>query len=142
MKRWREKSKGRCSIAEREKQDCLIVGSPDMTRLGHFDLGNLNWLGDQKSGCVAVLLCGSSASCPLLVTCHADAKEFPLYPMNLSQIFLEYNQPHCSVTFKHNLNSQLKTFGSRNFYCRKRWTGCSSAFYEEVLDCAEIFLSF
>eukprot|EP01038_Epipyxis_sp_PR26KG_P004987 gene4987-6970_t len=41
-------------------------------------LGDLNWLGNQKTGRFAVLLCGSSASCPLLVTFDADRVEFPL----------------------------------------------------------------
>lgn len=41
-------------------------------------LGDLNWLGNQKTGRFAVLLCGSSVSCPLLVTLDADRKEFPL----------------------------------------------------------------
>lgn len=41
-------------------------------------LGDLNWLGNQKTGRFAVLLCGSSASCPLLVTLNADRIEFPL----------------------------------------------------------------
>eukprot|EP01039_Chlorochromonas_danica_P003960 gene3960-4332_t len=42
------------------------------------DLGDLAWLGNQKSGRFAVFLCGSSASCPLLLTCNADKEEFPL----------------------------------------------------------------
>jgi hypothetical protein len=42
------------------------------------NLGDLAWLGNQKSGRFAVFLCGSSASCPLLVTCDADKEEFPL----------------------------------------------------------------
>eukprot|EP01035_Chromulina_nebulosa_P023369 gene23369-30281_t len=41
-------------------------------------LGDLNWLGNQKTGRFAVLLCGSSASCPLLVTLDASREEFPL----------------------------------------------------------------
>ena len=41
-------------------------------------LGDLNWLGNQKTGRFAVLLCGSSASCPLLVTLDASKEEFPL----------------------------------------------------------------
>ena len=41
-------------------------------------LDDLNWLGNQKTGRFAVLLCGSSASCPLLVTLDADRIEFPL----------------------------------------------------------------
>jgi hypothetical protein len=40
-------------------------------------LSDLAWLGNQKSGRFAVFICGSSASCPLLVTCHADSAEFP-----------------------------------------------------------------
>lgn len=42
------------------------------------NLGDLAWLGNQKSGRFAVFLCGSSASCPLLVTCNANKQEFPL----------------------------------------------------------------
>jgi hypothetical protein len=41
-------------------------------------LGDLNWLGNQKTGRFAIFLCGSSSSCPLLVTCHASKDEFPL----------------------------------------------------------------
>ncbi len=41
-------------------------------------LGDLNWLSNQKIGSFAVFLCGSSASCPLLVTLDADRVEFPL----------------------------------------------------------------
>jgi len=43
-----------------------------------WTLGDLNWLGNQKTGRFAVLLCGSSVSCPLLVTLNADRIEFPL----------------------------------------------------------------
>ena len=42
------------------------------------NLGDLAWLGNQKSGRFAVFLCSSSASAPLLITCKADRKEFPL----------------------------------------------------------------
>lgn len=41
-------------------------------------LGDFMWLGNQKTGRFAVLLCGSSASCPLLVTLNANKDEFPL----------------------------------------------------------------
>jgi len=44
-------------------------------------LGNLAFLGDRSTGQFSVLLCGSSAVCPLLITCNAPAtsyKEFPL----------------------------------------------------------------
>ena len=41
-------------------------------------LGDLNWLGNQKTGRFAIFLCGSSSGCPLLVTCHASKDEFPL----------------------------------------------------------------
>eukprot|EP00597_Dinobryon_sp_UTEXLB2267_P007258 CAMPEP_0170082934 /NCGR_PEP_ID=MMETSP0019_2-20121128/18372_1 /TAXON_ID=98059 /ORGANISM="Dinobryon sp., Strain UTEXLB2267" /LENGTH=317 /DNA_ID=CAMNT_0010298001 /DNA_START=183 /DNA_END=1136 /DNA_ORIENTATION=+ len=41
-------------------------------------LGDLNWIGNQKTGRFAVVLCGSSASCPLLITLDADRVEFPL----------------------------------------------------------------
>lgn len=43
-----------------------------------YMLGDLNWLGNQKTGRFAVYLCGSSSSCPLLVTCHGSRDEFPL----------------------------------------------------------------
>lgn len=49
-----------------------------LAELGLENLGNLTFLGDQKSGRFVVFLCGSSASCPLLVTCHANPNEFPL----------------------------------------------------------------
>eukprot|EP01035_Chromulina_nebulosa_P022533 gene22533-29177_t len=38
-------------------------------------LGDLMWLGNQKTGRFAVLLCGSSASCPLLITLNANKNE-------------------------------------------------------------------
>ena len=44
-------------------------------------LGNLAFLGDRSTGHFSVMLCGSSAICPLLITCNAPAssyKEFPL----------------------------------------------------------------
>ena len=43
-----------------------------------WSLGDLNWLGNQKTGRFAVLLCGSSASCPLLITLDADRNQFQL----------------------------------------------------------------
>jgi hypothetical protein len=61
-----------------ELEHLYRVSSPKLTELGHYDLGDLNWLGDQKSGRVVVLLCGSSANCSLLITCHGEEKEFPL----------------------------------------------------------------
>jgi hypothetical protein len=41
-------------------------------------LGDLNWLGNQKTGRFAVVLCGSSVSCSLLITLDADRSQFPL----------------------------------------------------------------
>ena len=37
-----------------ESDQMYRVKSHDLTRRGHYDLEDLNWLGDQKSGCVAV----------------------------------------------------------------------------------------
>lgn len=41
-------------------------------------LGDLAWLGNQRSGRFAVVLCGSSTSTPLLLSCRANRTDFPL----------------------------------------------------------------
>jgi hypothetical protein len=76
------------ALTEADKYVLLIVDefeevyrtsdtNPDRKNRLHI-LGDLNWLGNQKTGRFAIFLCGSSSSCPLLVTCHASKDEFPL----------------------------------------------------------------
>jgi hypothetical protein len=50
----------------------------EIYRTSKYTLGDLNWLGNQKTGRFAVLLCCSSPSCPWLITLEADREEFPL----------------------------------------------------------------
>lgn len=61
-----------------DELDQLYRVTDSLAQIGHWHLGDLLFLGNQREGRIVVLLCGSSASCPLLVTCHADEKEFPL----------------------------------------------------------------
>lgn len=67
-------------------------------------LGDLNWLGNQKSGRFAVYLCGSSSSCPLLVTCHASEEEFPLLS----------DAPHLNGTKYNTLRLPISPFTDLN----------------------------
>jgi hypothetical protein len=59
-----------------------------------YMMGDLKWLGNKKTGRFAVHLCGSSSSCPLLITCHASKEEFPLLSdaPNLNET--KYNKIH------------------------------------------------
>lgn len=67
-------------------------------------LGDLNWLGNQKTGRFAVYLCGSSSSCPLLVTCHASKEEFPLLS----------DAPHLNGTKYNTLRLPVSAFTDLN----------------------------
>ncbi len=60
--------------------DDLYRVSPTDTSstIARNSLGDLAWLGNQCSGRFGVILCGSSASSPLLITCHANREEFPM----------------------------------------------------------------
>lgn len=51
---------------------------PDLGKVAYTSIGDLAWLGDQKLGRFAIFICGSSANCPLLVTCNADKEAYPL----------------------------------------------------------------
>jgi hypothetical protein len=58
------------------------VGDADQSlfKVAGSSLGNLAFLGDRSLGLFSVLLCGSSATCPLFVTCNGTASlmvEFP-----------------------------------------------------------------
>ena len=61
-----------------DELDQLYRVTDSLAQIGHWLLGDLLFLGNQSEGRIVVLLCGSSASCPLLVTCDADENEFPL----------------------------------------------------------------
>mmetsp|Transcript_10963 Transcript_10963/g.17867 ORF Transcript_10963/g.17867 Transcript_10963/m.17867 type:complete len:475 (+) Transcript_10963:31-1455(+) len=79
-------------------------------------LGDLAWLGNQKSGRFAVFLCGSSASCPLLVTCtgNADKQEFPLRVGAPNLNGQRYRTLRLSVTLLNNVKGMtnlLKEMG-------------------------------
>ena len=60
------------SVHESADEKIQNIHRSCMSTLGHID-----WLGNQKTGRFAVLLCESSSSCPLLITLNANRHEVP-----------------------------------------------------------------
>lgn len=109
------------ALEENDKYFFLVVDEIDQLyrqsrqnvsvyEVARCNLGDLAWLGNQKSGRFAVFLCGSSASCPLLVTCNADKEEFPLQIGAPNLNVQRYRTLRLSVSLMNSMEEMTRLF--------------------------------